>query len=106
MSSKKSPTSWHPPRVLLLSWLSLLALLGITVVLAYVPFGSANTVIALTIALVKGGIVAAVFMTLRSARPLTVAFAAAGFYWLSIMFWLTFADYVTRATFAQSPNGL
>jgi cytochrome c oxidase subunit 4 len=89
-------TKWHPPRALLFAWLGLLALLGLTVAGAYQPFGAFNTALALVIALGKALIVAAVFMELRHGPRLMLAFAGAGFFWLGIMLWLAFADYVTR----------
>ena len=83
--------SWKPPRTLLAAWLGLLALLTLTVCMAYVPLGIANTPIALAIAIAKMLLIAAVFMELRSRSGLTIAFAAAGLFWLGIMMWLTFA---------------
>lgn len=100
MTTRSNP--WHPPRILLLSWLSLMGLLALTVGLAYVPIGPFNTVIALTIAAIKATLVAAIFMELREHRPLVIIFAGAGFYWLAIMFWLAFADYLTRPDFPPS----
>jgi cytochrome c oxidase subunit 4 len=97
MTTRRNP--WHPPRILLLSWLALLACLALTVGLAYVPIGAFNTAIALTIALIKATLVAAIFMELREHRALVIAFAGAGFYWLAIMFWLVFADFLTRPGF-------
>jgi len=94
MNSRSNPL--RPPRALLFSWLALLGLLALTISVAYVPIGAFNTVVALTIALVKGLLVAAIFMELRSDRSLVIIFAAAGLYWLGIMFWLTFADFATR----------
>lgn len=88
--------SWHPPRALLLSWLALLGLLGVTVCAAYVPLGSFNSGFALAIAFGKALIVAAVFMELRYSATLTAAFAGAGFFWLAILLWLGLADYLTR----------
>jgi cytochrome c oxidase subunit 4 len=88
--------SWHPPRALLLSWLGLLALLGLTVFGAYLPLGALNTSLALAIALGKALIVVAIFMELRHGSALTVIFAGAGFFWLAIMLWLALADYLTR----------
>ena len=61
--------------------------------------GTANTVIAMTIAVLKGAVVAAIFMELRERNPLTLTFAGAGFFWLGIMLWLAFSDYTTRANF-------
>jgi cytochrome c oxidase subunit 4 len=88
--------SWHPPRALLLSWLGLLALLGMTVFGAYLPLGALNTGLALAIALGKTLIVVAIFMELRHGSSLTLTFAGAGFFWLAIMLWLALADYLTR----------
>jgi len=85
-----------PPRALLLSWVGLLALLGLTVLAAYQPLGVFNTGIALVIAFAKASIVAAIFMELRRGSGLTWAVAGAGFFWLAIMLWLALADYVTR----------
>ena len=95
----------RPPLILVLSWLALLALLGTTVTIAYVPLGMANTVIAMIIAVAKGAIVAVIFMELRERNPLTLAFAGAGFFWLGIMLWLALADYVTRPNFPPIMNG-
>lgn len=89
--------NWQPPRVLFLSWLTLLGLLGLTVFAAYQPLGSFNTGIALTIALAKALLIAVLFMELRRATGLVVAFGCAGFFWLAIMLWLTLADYTTRS---------
>jgi cytochrome c oxidase subunit IV len=95
---------WHPPRVFLWSWLALLALLGLTTAIAFQKLGSLNTPVALLIAVVKASIVAAIFMELRERSALTVAFAAAGFFWLAILLWLAFADFVTRPNFPPSPE--
>ena len=88
---------WVPPRHLVLSFAALLLLLGLTVGAAYVPLGAANTGVALGIATVKAVIVLAMFMDLRNSPALTIAFAAAGFLWLSILLWLAMADVLTRA---------
>ena len=89
--------AWLPPRAILWSWLGLLALLFLTVLLAYQPLGVFNTWLALTIALVKTAIVAGIFMELRSSHGLMRAFAGAGFFWFGIMLWLVLTDYVTRS---------
>jgi cytochrome c oxidase subunit 4 len=89
-------TKWHPRRALLLAWIGLLALLGLTVAGAYQPLGAYNTVLALAIALGKALIVAGIFMELRRGHSLMLAFAGAGFFWLAIMLWLGMSDYVTR----------
>jgi cytochrome c oxidase subunit 4 len=89
----------YPPRALLISWFALLALLGLTVFLAYQPLGALNTWIALAIAVIKALIVAAVFMELRESSGLTTAFAVAGLFWLGILLWLSGADFITRPQF-------
>lgn len=94
----------RPPRILVLSWLALLALLAATVTIAYIPLGVANTVIAMIIAVTKGVIVGAIFMELGERNPLTLVFAGAGFFWLGIMLWLALADYVTRPNFPPVVN--
>jgi len=91
--------TWYPPRMVALSWGALLALLALTVLLAYQPLGSFNTVIALAIATVKALIVAAIFMELRERGGLMIAFAAAGFFWLAILLWLAGTDFLTRPRF-------
>jgi cytochrome c oxidase subunit 4 len=96
---KGAPNRWRPPPALLGTWVALLALLGLTVTLAYQKLGSFNTPAALTIALVKALLVAAIFMELRERRPLVMAFAAAGFFWLAILLWLGGTDFLTRPGF-------
>jgi cytochrome c oxidase subunit 4 len=91
-------SGWLPPRTLLLSWLGLLALLGLTVFAAYLPLGAFNTGIALAIAVSKALIVAFIFMELRDSNTVTAAYAGAGFFWLAIMLWLGLSDYLTRPT--------
>ncbi len=91
--------TWYPPRVLLFAWLALIALLGLTLVLAYQPLGEFNTAVALAIAAIKALLIAAVFMELRERNGLVLAFAGAGFFWLAILLWLGMSDYLTRPSF-------
>jgi cytochrome c oxidase subunit 4 len=90
---------WQPPRILLLSWLATLSLLGLTVLAAYQPLGAVNTGIAMAIAVAKALLVAIFFMELWQSTGLIIAFAGAGIFWLAIMMWLVFADYLSRPTF-------
>jgi cytochrome c oxidase subunit 4 len=89
----------YPSRAIVVSWLALMALLALTVFSAYLPLGAGNTVVAMIIAATKAALVAAIFMELRERNPLTLVFAAAGFFWLGIMLWLAFSDYMTRPNF-------
>jgi cytochrome c oxidase subunit 4 len=90
--------NWRPPRILVLSWVALLALLALTTFLAYQPLGTFNLPIALFIATLKALIVAAVFMELKQQRDLRLVFAGAGFFWLAIFIGLASTDYITRLT--------
>jgi cytochrome c oxidase subunit 4 len=83
-------------------WLALMLLLAATTTSAFVPLGSFNIIVSLTIAVTKALIVLLVFMELRSSPPLVRSFAAAGFFWLLIMIALTGADYWHR-TDARAP---
>ena len=51
-------TAWRPPLPLVGAWLALLALLALTVTLAYAPLGALNAVVALAIGTIKAAIVA------------------------------------------------
>lgn len=77
-------------------WLALMILLAATTASAFVPMGSFNIVVSLSIAVAKALIVLLVFMELRSSPALVRSFAAAGFFWLMIMIVLTGADYWHR----------
>ena len=98
--------SRRPPRALLGSWLALLALLGLTVTLAYQPLGALNGPISLAIAATKALIVGAVFMELRHRRPLTIAAAAVGVCWLAILLWLAATDFTRRPMLNELPTAI
>ncbi|MGY3551647.1 cytochrome c oxidase subunit 4 [Bradyrhizobium sp. USDA 4472] len=89
-------TDWRPPLALIGAWLGLLALLALTITLAYVPLGAGNAVVALTIATIKAGLVATIFMELWHRRGLTLVFAGAGLFWLGILLYLGSMDFLTR----------
>ena len=63
-------------------------------------FHGANTVLALTIAVIKATLVTLYFMHVRYSSRLTWVIVIAGIFWLGIMFVLTISDYMTR------PSGL
>jgi cytochrome c oxidase subunit 4 len=95
-----------PPRAIVISWLLLLLLLGTTVLMAYQPLGQFNLIIALFIATAKALIVAAVFMELRERGGIMIAFAIAGFFWLSILIWLSGIDFITRPEFSPGSGAI
>ncbi|HEX8137348.1 MAG TPA: cytochrome C oxidase subunit IV family protein [Pyrinomonadaceae bacterium] len=61
-----------------------------------VLFHGANTVIALTIAVIKATLVVLYFMHVRYSSRLIWVIVVSGFFWIGIMFALTFSDYATR----------
>ncbi len=58
--------------------------------------GELNSIVALTIALIKALLVLLFFMHLRYSSRLTWVFAGAGLFWLLILVTLTISDVLTR----------
>ena len=92
------PSAWPLWRRNLPIWAALLVLLGITLGAAYVPLGPFNVAIGLVIAAIKASLVGLLFMNLKRSGPLMRLAAAAGFFWLVILFALTLSDVLTRAS--------
>lgn len=90
---KPSPVTLH-----VLVFLGLLVLLAATVGVAYLSLGRWGVVAALGIAFAKAALVMVFFMQLRENSPLVRVFAIGGFFWLALLFLLTFADILTRGT--------
>ncbi len=67
-------------------------------------FTGANTVVALTIAVIKATLVVLYFMHVRYSTRLTWVIVIGGFFWLAIMFGLTMADYVSRDEMKALPG--
>ena len=77
-------------------WAMLLGTLAANVGLAFVPLGSLNVVLSLSLAAIMAGLVSVLFMELdRAVASLRIA-AAAGPICLLVMLLLTFSDLVTR----------
>lgn len=85
-----------PQKIYLLIFATLLCLTLITVDVAFYNFGFLNLWIALAIATVKATVVVMYFMHVKYSSKLTWVFAAAGVFWLVILFVLLFSDYLTR----------
>jgi cytochrome c oxidase subunit 4 len=69
----------------------------LTVVMAKVDLGAnLNTIVALTIAVVKATLVVLYFMHVRYSSRLTWVIVASGIFWLAILFVLTLSDYGSR----------
>jgi len=75
---------------------SLMALLGATVAIAYIHLGKLNMVAAVSIAVIKAVLIILYFMHVRYSSRLLWIFVCAGFFWLGIMFALSFSDFLTR----------
>ena len=75
---------------------ALLAGTGVTVWVAFLDLGPLNTVVAMTIAVIKALLVVLYFMHVKYSSRLTWLFAAAGFVWLVLMIGLTIADFDSR----------
>ncbi|HTR81742.1 MAG TPA: cytochrome C oxidase subunit IV family protein [Bacteroidota bacterium] len=74
----------------------LMLLLALTISVAYIDLGPYNIVIALLIAAVKATLVGYFFMHIRTSPRLVWTFAIGGFFWLFILFALTFSDFLSR----------
>ncbi len=83
-------------KVYLRTTAALLALLVLTIALASVDLGPFNTVVAMGISLAKGLLIVLFFMHVRDSSRLVWLAAAAGFFWLALMFVLSMSDYMTR----------
>jgi cytochrome c oxidase subunit 4 len=74
----------------------LLLLLVLTVSAAFLPLGPWQTAAAMLISGAKAFLILVFFMHLRKSNPLVRLFAAAGIFWLALLFALTLGDYLTR----------
>jgi cytochrome c oxidase subunit 4 len=74
----------------------LMLLLALTIAVSYIDLGQYNLFIALVIATAKASLVAYFFMHIRSSPRLTWLVAIGGFFWLFILFALTFSDFLSR----------
>lgn len=81
----------------LIAWVILLALLGLSVLTAYLPLGSFHPLANFSIAIVQAAIVFTIFMRLREPPVIKRVFAGAGFFWLTFLFGIGIIDYLTRA---------
>ncbi len=92
MTNRASPR----PKVYVLVWLALLALLAVTVSSAFVPLGWANTPVNLAISVTQAALVMLFSMHLRFAHPLLKVIAVIGFFGIAILIVLSLFDVLTR----------
>jgi len=83
---------------------ALLALTITTVAVSKLELGEYNFIAAMTIAVIKGTLVAAFFMDLRRATSLTILIAGAGLFWLTILLIFVMSDYGSRG-WPRHPEG-
>ncbi|MBB3230948.1 oxidase [Halomonas stenophila] len=83
-------------RPYLLTWVALLALLGVIVAAAALFDGLLASMIVLAGALCMIALIITLFMGLRSAGGLLRVYATGGVLWLGFLIVLTLADYLTR----------
>ena len=91
----------HAPHVVpistyILVFLALMVGTALTTWVAYIDLGRWNTVVALTIAVIKMTLVVLFFMHVKYATGLTRIVILAGFFWLGIMITLSCSDELTR----------
>lgn len=78
-------------------WFALLALLGLNLGGAFLDLGAARAPLTLALAAIQAALIAGLFMGLAKSTPILGIAAAAGFFWLLLMFGLVLGDYGTRA---------
>jgi cytochrome c oxidase subunit 4 len=87
----------HPTRKLFtITWLVLVVMHFVILGSAYLNLGFVNTPFMLTLAVVQMILIILIFMEVRYSRKVIWMFAAAGFFWLLILFTLVASDYLTR----------
>jgi cytochrome c oxidase subunit 4 len=84
-------------KVYITIFLALLVGTALTVAAAFFDFpGRLNTIVALTIAVVKATLVVLYFMHVRYSARLVWVIVASALFWMGILFAFTFSDYFTR----------
>ena len=86
-----------PPRTYILVGAALLGLLALTVAAALIDLGPWNSVVAISIAVLKALMVILFFMHVRFSSRVTWLYVLAGFFWLILLFGFTLGDYITRS---------
>ena len=85
-----------PRKIYFAIFAALMVLTWATVQAAFIDLGLLNSIIALTIAVIKATLVILFFMHVRYSSRLTRLVIVSGLFWLAIMIVLTMGDYWTR----------
>ena len=75
---------------------ALMVLTAVTVGVAFVPLGTFNFPVAISIAITKATLVILFFMHAKYSSKLTQMFVATAFFFLAILLGLTMTDYLSR----------
>lgn len=85
-----------PVRIYITIFLSLMVMTALTVFASFKDFGPGNTIIAISIAVIKATLVILYFMHVRYNDNIVRIAVFAGFLWLGVMIVLTLSDYIAR----------
>jgi cytochrome c oxidase subunit IV len=85
-----------PVRTYYLIFLTLMVCTAITVAVAFVDLGPLNSIVAMTIAVLKATLVVLFFMHVKYSTKLTWAVVIGSVFWLGILIVMTAGDYLTR----------
>ena len=85
-----------PVRVYITIFLALMVFTALTVFASFKDFGPGNTIIAVSIAMLKATLVILYFMHVRYNDNIVRIAVFAGFLWLGVMIVLTLSDYIAR----------
>lgn len=94
--NENRPTAGRLWRKNIVIWAALLALLLLSLCLAYVPMGRLTTAAGIVIAAIKSSLVLLLFMELATSKSLIRLAAVAGLVFVTAMFALTLSDVLTR----------
>lgn len=96
-TTTSSLDSLPTPRTAMAVFVALLILLSLSAASSRLLTGKTGATVALLFAAAKMTLIFVYFMRLRYQSGLVRLFAMAGFFWLSLIGLLTFADYLTRS---------
>lgn len=82
--------------LLIITWLGLLALTGITVTVAGINLGAYSLLVGLTVAAIKSFFVINIFMHIKYEQPIFKVFLVLSSFTLIVIFILTLVDFIYR----------
>lgn len=85
-----------PALVLIVGWLAMLVLTGLSIGSALLGLGHYAPAIQFGVAATQAAILFVLFMRLKGPPSLKWVFAGSGFFWLLFLFGLSMTDYATR----------